>query len=68
MADEINRLSINHREVKEMSGNKKPFHVLPGLFMSLIVMMAVSMTARAGEEKESNVPHGFAECRRSGTA
>lgn len=54
MADEINRLSINHREVKEMSGNKKPFHVLPGLFMSLIVMMAVSMTARAGEEKESS--------------
>lgn len=37
-----------------MSGNKKPFHVLPGLLVSLIVMMAVSMTARAGEEKASS--------------
>ena len=41
-------------EVKEMSGNRKPFHVLSGLIISLIMMMAVGMTAVAGEEKTSS--------------
>lgn len=37
-----------------MSGNRKPFHMLSCLLMGLIVMMAASMTARAGEEKASS--------------
>lgn len=37
-----------------MSGNRKPFYMLSCLVMGLIVMMAASITARAGEEKTSS--------------
>lgn len=37
-----------------MSGNRKPFHVLSGLIVSLVMMMAVGMTAVAGEDKTSS--------------
>lgn len=37
-----------------MSGNRKPFHILSGLLVSLIMVMAVGMTAVAGEEKTSS--------------
>ena len=41
-------------EVKEMSGNRRPFHLLSGLIISLVMMMAVGMTAVAGEDKTSS--------------
>ena len=37
-----------------MSGNRKPFHVLSGLILSLVMTMAVGMTAVAGEDKTSS--------------
>ncbi|MDE7015629.1 MAG: cell wall hydrolase, partial [Kineothrix sp.] len=37
-----------------MSGNRKPFYMLSCLVMGLMVMMAASITARAGEEKTSS--------------
>lgn len=37
-----------------MSGNRKPFHLLSGLLISLVMMMAVGMTAVAGEDKTSS--------------
>ena len=40
-------------EVKEMSGNRRPFHLLSGLIISLVMMMAGGMTAVAGEDKPS---------------
>lgn len=41
-------------EVKEMSGNRRPFHLLSGLIISLVMMMVVDMTAVAGEDKTSS--------------
>lgn len=37
-----------------MSGNRKPLHLLSGLVLSLVMMMAVGMTAVAGEDKASS--------------
>ena len=37
-----------------MSGNRRPFRMLSGLVISLIMMMAVGMTAVAGESKTSS--------------
>ena len=37
-----------------MSGNRRPFHLLSGLIISLVMMMAVGMTAAAGEDKTSS--------------
>ena len=41
-------------EGKEMSGNRKPLHLLSGFVVSLVMMMAVGMTAVAGEDKTSS--------------
>ena len=37
-----------------MSGNRKPLYLLSGLAVSLVMMMAVGMTAVAGEDKTSS--------------